>query len=164
MSSDQGLAALAGGENASGGFGSSTKTLMSQDMVAKLVGTLAQITSEEVKQETGKTKKGTVICTELVRQGLLNEDLYDAGIEHFLALPVNTIRGYQVWARKVVPLMAKHRWLAELLAPVARGRYQFTVNKKLTFWGLTTVYIGQPVCWCIGSIISPFSGFEYLPE
>jgi hypothetical protein len=164
LSSDQGLAALAGGENAAGGTKSSTKGLLAQDLIAKVVGELANVTATETKQETGTTKKGTVICTELVRQGLLSEELYVGGFAHFSSLHQQTVRGYQVWAKKVVPLMAKHRWLAELIAPIGVGRYEFIVNKKITFWGLATVYIGQPLCHIIGLFVSPFSAFEVLPE
>jgi hypothetical protein len=105
-----------------------------------------------------------VICTELVRQGLLSEELYVGGFDHFSSLPNQTVRGYQVWARRVVPLMRKHRWLALALTPIARGRYEFIVSKKLTFWGPITVYIGQPICHIIGLFVSPFSDFEVLPE
>jgi hypothetical protein len=164
LSSDQGLAALAGGENAAGGTKSTTKGLLAQDLIAKVVGELANVTAMETKTETGTGKKGTVICTELVRQGLLSEELYVAGFDHFSSLSNQTIRGYQIWARKVVPLMREHRWLAELLAPIGVGRYEFIVLHKLTFWGLTTVYIGQPICHIIGLFVSPFSAFEVLPE
>jgi hypothetical protein len=164
LSSDQGLAALAGGENAAGGTKSTTKGLLAQDLIAKVVGELANVTATETKIDTGTAKKGTVICTELARQGLLSEELYVAGFDHFSSLSQQTIRGYQVWARKVVPLMRTHRWLAELLAPIGVGRYEFIVSKKITFWGLVTVYIGQPVCWCVGLFVSPFSAFEVLPE
>ena len=72
LSSDRGLASLAQGENSSGGFGSSTKQMMSQDLVTKLVGELANVTAENVTTTTGtetqrnKKKSPTVICTELM--------------------------------------------------------------------------------------------------
>lgn len=164
LSSDQGLAALAGGENAAGGTKSSTKGLLAQDLIAKVVGELANVTATETKTDTSSTKKGTVICTELVRQGLLSEPLYVGGFDHFSSLSNQTIRGYQVWARKVVPLMVKYPLLAKILAPIGVGRYEFIVSKKLTFWGLVTVYLGQPICYLIGLFVSPFSAFEVLPE
>jgi hypothetical protein len=164
LSSDQGLAALAGGENAAGGTKSTTKGILAQDLIAKVVGELANVTATETKSDTSSVKKGTVICTELVRQGLLSEELYVGGFDHFSSLSNQTIRGYQVWAKKIVPLMREHRWLAELLAPIGVGRYEFIVNKKITFWGLITVYLGQPICHIIGLFVSPFSAFEVLPE
>lgn len=164
MSSDQGLAALAGGESGSGGTKSSTKGLLAKDLIAKVVGEIANVTATETQVSDQTTKKGTVICTELVRQGLLSEELYVGGFDHFSSLSAQTVRGYQVWARKVVPLMAKYRWLAELLAPIGVGRYEFIVSKKITFWGIVTVYLGQPLCYFIGLFVSPFSAFEILPE
>ena len=79
MSADQGLAALATAENASGGYGSSSKTLLAQDLIAKVAGTIAQITAPEVEttssknvkksfSQTAGAKMGTVICTHLAVQ------------------------------------------------------------------------------------------------
>jgi hypothetical protein len=48
LSSDSGLSALAQGENVSGGYGSSSKSLMTQDLVTKLVGELANVTAPTV--------------------------------------------------------------------------------------------------------------------
>lgn len=164
LSSDQGLAALAGGENAAGGTKSTTKGLLAQDLIAKVVGELANVTATETKVDTSTGKKGTVICTELVRQGLLSEDLYVGGFDHFSSLSNQTVRGYQIWARRVVPLMRSYPWLAKLIAPIGVGRYEYIVLHKLTFWGPITVFLGQPICYLIGFFVSPFSAFEVLPE
>ena len=174
LSSDQGLAALAGAENSSGGYKSSTKSLLSQDLIAKLVGEIANVTAPTVQEVSNSNVKrsaigegilpganrggaggGTVICTELLRQDLLDIDLYSAGFAHFNSLPLQTIRGYQLWAMKVVPLMRKYPRLARLLAPIARGRYEYIVHRKLTLSGLITVYIGQPICYLLGYFVRP---------
>jgi hypothetical protein len=162
LSGNEGLAALAQGENSSGGFGSSTKGLMAQDLTAKLAGTLAEITAPTITDTNSKEKtksfsssiqgaaKVTVICTELVRQGKLSEDLYLAGHEHFTKLSPVTVNGYHAWAMRLIPLMQKSEKLSNFFLPVAKARYEMIVNKKFSLLGAATIYIGQPLCYLIG--------------
>ena len=158
LSSDQGLAGLATGENMSGGYGSSVKAQLAQDLVIKMSGELAKLTATTVEKEKKVSKKSsggakTVICTELMKQGKLSEELYSAGHEHFLSLPPEVIIGYRVWADKVVPLMQKSERLSKILAPVAVARYEMIVNKKFSLLGAATIYIGQPICFMIGTFL-----------
>lgn len=186
LSSDQGLAALATGEGQSGGFGSTTKALLAQDLVVKIAGELGKLTAETVQtgDETKTTKEGralskigdfgdkynffndssggvdsatdnTVICTELMRQGLLDEDLYyhPAARIHFLELPEETVRGYHLWAKPCVQPLSRSRWLSNLILPIVRSRYQMITTGKFKFLGAVTIYIGQPICYAIGAIL-----------
>jgi len=159
LSSDAGLASLATGENLSGGYGSSVKAQLAQDLVLNIAGEMAKLTAptvsttEQKQTSKSKTKKGTVICTELERQGLLDTALYEAGIPHFLSLPEETVAGYRVWANHVVPLMQKYPALARALAPVAQSRYEMIVTGKFGIAGAITIYIGQPLCFLIGSFL-----------
>lgn len=158
MSSDQGLSALATGENASGGYNSTTKSLMAQDLITKLTGEIANITAPTIVTNNSKeSKKGlggkTVICTELMRQGLLDEHLYAQGKDHFLRLHPYTVRGYQCWAISCVPVLAKHPRLAKFIAPVAVKRYEYIVRKEYSIIGMSTVYIAQPICFLIGALL-----------
>ena len=63
LSSDQGLAALATGEGNSGGFGSTTRSLLAQDLVVKIAGELGKLTAEtvETRDETKTTKEGRAL-------------------------------------------------------------------------------------------------------
>jgi hypothetical protein len=166
MSSDQGLASLAYGENITGASNTSSKSLMAQDFATKLIGELANITAEQVQEQeqtsTQTTKnKRTVICTELNRQGFLSDELYEAGHPHFLTLSQDTIRGYHAWADHVVPVLRKSWFLSWLIAPIVQGRYLMTTGRrKFTFWGVATIYIGQPICWLIGKFIKSQSDSE----
>ena len=155
LSADDGLAGLVSGEGISGGYGSSTKTLMAQDFMSKVIGNLALATAEqETKTQTKSKKKVSVICTELNRQGLLPDELYHAGTDHFLALPEETFVGYHIWAQKCVPILSRSPNLARLIAPIAISRYEMiTGARRFTFWGAVTIYIAQPICFLIGSII-----------
>jgi hypothetical protein len=159
LSSDQGLAALGGVENASGGFKSSTKSLLSQDLIAKIVGNIANITAPEVttasSQENKSTdsaniKAGTVICTELVRQDKLDIDLYSAGHAHFLSLHPAIIRGYQLWAAPIAAKMTTSPRLTRFFQPLARKRYEYIVYGDFSIFGFLSVYLGQPLCFLIG--------------
>jgi len=156
LSSDQGLANLATGENMTGAAKTSSKSLMAQDFATKLIGELATVTAEQVTEQeqqstqTTKTKR-TVICTELNRQGFLSDELYEAGHAHFLTLAPETINGYHAWANHVVPILQRSWFLSWLLAPIVQGRYLMTTGrKKVTFWGVVTIYLGQPICNLIG--------------
>src|SRR6478736_3762933 len=113
LSSDQGLAALANGEGASGGFGSSTKKTLAQDLVVKLVGELANVTapttiteatSSASTQAQTKKKKVSVICTELTAQGKFSTLMYALGQEKFQDMDQDIVEGYHLWA---IPLVNK---------------------------------------------------------
>lgn len=162
MSSDQGLAALASGENASGGYNSTTKSLLANDLITKITGEIANITAPTVQTTTSsKSSKNsglkTVICTELLRQGLLDEELYEAGREHFNALSPYTVAGYRLWANRCVPILARNHSLAKRVAPIAVKRYEYIVHGKKTITGMATVYLCQPVCFVIGVVFAALS-------
>lgn len=161
LSSDNGIAQLAAGENLSGGSSSSTKTLQTQDFLTKVIGELANVTAETIKlsdSSTSENKKSggakTVICTELHRQGKLDTELYEAGTPHWNVLNHTVWRGYICWAEHVVPLMQKSELLSNLLAPIVRSRYQMIATGKFHFLGALTLYVGQPICYLIGLVMS----------
>jgi len=169
LSADAGIANILSGQNIVGASNSSSQQLMSQDFMAKALGELALVTAEEIgtsqEQKKAKEKKAglsgvlpTVICTELYHQGKLAPDLYTSGHAHFLSLHPNTVAGYQIWARKVVPIMRRSERLSNWLRPIVVSRYLMTTGRKpVTFWGLATIYIGQPICFVIGSCLRAMS-------
>jgi len=63
LSGDGGLAALGSGENLVGGSKSSSKTLLAQDMMAKIIGELAKVTAPETTtfDEVKTTKEGRLM-------------------------------------------------------------------------------------------------------
>ena len=63
LSSDQGLASLATGENLSGGFGSTAKSQLAQDFVVKTIGELANVMAETVTKQDGTLEKQTTANT-----------------------------------------------------------------------------------------------------
>ena len=169
LGSDQGLAALAQGENVSGASGSTVKTQLAQDLVTKLVGEIANITAETVTttdqaQETqtqtqqSAKKKATVICTELTEQGMFPRWMYEhsKALEHFESLPQETVSGYHFWAIPVVRLMRKSPKLCKFLLPTVFARYEYILYGRRTFIGAATVHVGQPICYAIGCALKLF--------
>jgi hypothetical protein len=160
LSSDQGLASLASGENLSGGFNSSSKSLMAQDFMTKLIGELAIGTAQTVEDTESRSvskKSGakTVICTELARQGLLDPDLYEAGGPPSKQVSFITWSGYICWAEKVVPLMQRSPILSRALLPIVQSRYLYLTGVPGTHTlGRLSVFIGHPICWIIGAILT----------
>ena len=161
LSSDAGLAALATGENLSGGYGSSVKAQLAQDLVLNIAGEMAKLTAPSIektktvgKKTSGKSGLTTVICTELARQGKLPPALYSLGHSHFLTLHPQTVAGYRVWADKVVPMMRRSKRLSNFLAPIAIARYRMVVLGEFSILGAATIYLGQPICFVIGGFLS----------
>lgn len=175
LSSDQGLAALASGENLAGGSKSSSKTLLAQDMMTKLIGELASVTAEteQTMKEEKTTKEGrflnkfaddtgTVICTELRRQGLLSSELYESVGAPWKQVPYYTWRGYHIWASRVVPLMQKSPLLCKVLLPIIRSRYELLAGSKdFCFWGRVTQIFEAP-CYFLGFIIAHVAHYKDL--
>lgn len=171
LSSDNGLASLSQGEDATGGYHSSTKALMSQDLMTKLAGEIANITAVNQSNTEGGTKSkdtksnvntnfgmsDTVICTELVRQRKLDKSLYEAGHEYFKSLDIRTVLGYQFWAIGIAKIMRKEGWvgktLSTLFLPVVRARYLQLVKKEKSILGSITIYVGEPFCFLLGQVI-----------
>jgi hypothetical protein len=165
LSSDQGLSALATSENASGGFGSSTKALMAQDLIAKITGEIGKITAEDVtnertdkasqKQEFSESGK-TVICTYLATQGYIPILDYTRAF-YYYDVKLNPIvyAGYCTWAVHVVKWMKKYPFICNILRPVIKSRYDMILSrKKFTLLGGASIYIGQPICYLIGLFIT----------
>jgi hypothetical protein len=163
LGGEQGLASLASGENVSGLSGTSVRTQLAQDLVTKLVGEIANVTAEtrtvfdQEQQNQQSTKKGsaglkTVICTELLEQGRLDEDLYWKAHLHSLAIDPVVHHGYMMWAPRVVQKMKQSSKLSAFLAPIVSARYEHVTGQRKNLLGGLTVWIGHPICWVIGKV------------
>lgn len=168
LSADQGLASLASGENLSGGFNSSAKTLQTQDFLTKLIGELAVANAPQVteSQETSKSsKKMTVICTELALQGYLDPELYEAGGPASRQVNQTTWIGYHSWATSVVEVMKRSPRLCRFLAPIVTSRYRYLTGAPgIHVLGRITVWAGHPICYLIGTAINWSGGYGRANE
>jgi len=61
---------------------------------------------------------GTVICTELLRQGLMSKELYQAAHE-YEPFSQTSYAGYHYWAKPVVKLMHKNKTVTNFFRPLA---------------------------------------------
>ena len=164
LGSEQGLASLATGESASGGFGSTGRTQLTQDFLVKVAGELASLTAATVTEQDTKQQqeakqssksKKTVICTELLEQGMFPAELYNhpVALAHFLSLEQETIEGYHAWAMKVVRWMKKSPLLCSIIRPIVLARYLQIIYGQRSILGSLTIYLGQPICYLIGSFL-----------
>ena len=93
---------------------------------------------------------GTVICTELHRQGLMPNNIYKADSEFGNSLDDDTIRGYHLWGKPVARAMKKSPLLTKLIKPlVLSWAYAMAGTGNSLFWRLA-LKIGVPVCRFIG--------------
>jgi hypothetical protein len=58
--------------------------------------------------------EGTVICTELHRQGFMTDELYATESRFGQSLPHEAMDGYRRWANSIVKAMRKHKWATVL--------------------------------------------------
>ncbi len=96
---------------------------------------------------------GTVICTELHRQGLMPTETYLKDSAYGKTLPQEVIAGYQFWAIPVVNLMRKSPIITAVIKPLALSWAKHIAGEKKSLFGYMCQIIGEPICGVIGSII-----------
>ena len=99
---------------------------------------------------------GTVICTELYRQGYYSEEIYAAdqnyGLKVILTRPEVYI-GYRAWADKLVPLMQKSKLFTKAVAFFAVPWAKNMAGERNLF-GATLSFIFEPICGMIGKLMN----------
>ncbi len=106
---------------------------------------------------------GKIICTELYRQGKMDQVTYMADQKFGLLQSADVMRGYHLWASPVVALMRKSSaitYLVSLLAlPWARHMsYQMGVSKEDSLLGKVLMTTGLPICKLLGKLITATTG------
>ena len=94
---------------------------------------------------------GTVLCTELYRQGIMPENIYRLDAEYGDSLPEDVMKGYQIWAAPLAKSMAKSKFLTNILSPLIMAWGRHMAGEKNVF-GYAVEKIGIPVCGFIGKI------------
>lgn len=118
----------------------------------KIVSAPADLVSRGI--ETGTSEMGTVICTEIVRQGSATQ--YDLEIEYRFAkhLPECVLRGYRLWAVPYVSLMRKSPLVSRITKPFAKAFMQESAAllglRKHSMLGGLILLVGLPVCAVLG--------------
>ncbi|QSH39327.1 type II secretion system protein [Candidatus Kaiserbacteria bacterium] len=101
----------------------------------------------------------TVICTELYRQGLLDDVIYEADAAFGATLSQTTLRGYHAWAVPVVTLMQKSEQVTRIVAVIAKPwtvemAHQMGVLDEGSIIGKAMMIVGVPVSWTIGAVVT----------
>lgn len=100
---------------------------------------------------------GTVICTELRRQGFLTNSLYLRESAYGDTLSYETMEGYRAWATPIVRLMRKSELLTKIIYFFARPVLQEMAHRTSTFYspsliGSVALFMALPVCNVIGHL------------
>lgn len=104
--------------------------------------------------------KGSVICTALIQKGLLDSVEYAKGDEYIKSLNSWTIKGYYLWGTHVADQIRNNNpWAIALTLPLAVSRMKLIAStskwKYLKYpLGSVTLFIGQPICWLLGGMVT----------
>jgi hypothetical protein len=98
---------------------------------------------------------GTVICTELHRQGFYSDKIYQADMTYGAFMKINhpeVYWGYRLWADPVVKLMKKSPLFTRMIALIAVPWAKNMAGED-NFLGALISAVGEPICYLIGKCI-----------
>lgn len=98
----------------------------------------------------------SVICTELYKQGYIDKDLYLTESTYGQLLPEEVLSGYHKWAKPVVKKMKESKRLTNFIYNISKPVLQEMAHRvdrkyKRSVIGCIILYIGEPICYFIGS-------------
>lgn len=97
----------------------------------------------------------TMLCTELHRQGLLPDHIYQADCEYAKTIPTNIVIGYRVWAKHLVPVMERSKLFTRLIGIFIRAwayhmAFKAGAVPESNRLGAFIERVGVPICEKIG--------------
>lgn len=109
---------------------------------------------------------GTVICTELLRQGYISPDFYKAEASYGNTLSIETMNGYRAWAMPIVRWMRKSPTVSGLVRIIASPVLHEMAHRadkayKTSFIGSVVLSMALPVCSFIGHLKNAVGGLKY---
>ena len=113
----------------------------------------------DIQEFNLELEEGTVICTELYRQGLLDDATYEADAAFGTTLSETTLRGYRIWANPVVALMKNSETATTIVSTIAKPwtkemAYQVGVAEEGSIIGKGMMIVGVPISWTIGVVVT----------
>ncbi|MBL4692251.1 MAG: hypothetical protein JKY92_02860 [Magnetovibrio sp.] len=132
------------------------------------IGAYGQFTRDVVGRGDGSAAAGNtrVICTELVRRGLMDAKLQRLDAVFTIArLSNTTVRGYHVLAVPYVRLMKRSNLATHMIEPIARWRaedvaYKMDARPRPNLKGRLVRIILEPICWLVGRVVEILPGDE----
>lgn len=100
--------------------------------------------------------KGTFLCTELYRQGLMPKEIYQADSKYGKLVNRHVYEGYAVWAQPLAEKMEKSKALTAIVKPFVLGwarnmARRMGVQAKFSMLGAVVELVGTPACYLIGA-------------
>ena len=120
----------------------------------------ANIQQPSMPQSSGMF--GTVICTELHRQGIMPSEIYLKDSEYGKTLPLEVIVGYHFWAIPLVTKMQKSPLLTSIVKVPAMSWAKHIAGVEKSIFGYFCQYVGESVCGVLGKIVLKSSGEKYV--
>ena len=108
---------------------------------------------------------GTVICTELYRQGFMGLDTYAKDSEYgrqLLKDSPEVVVGYQFLANPIVKLMQKSPLFTKIISYPALKWARHIAKEENSIFGSLAVNIGQPFCGFLGKLLINMFGVKYV--
>jgi hypothetical protein len=120
------------------------------------------IDKNQVPESQDDSSEGTIICTELYKQGLMDAWIYEADSQFGEYLKNNrpeVMAGYHYLARPIVSLMRKSRYFTYLVNFFAKPwsyemSYRVGAREKGDFTGSVVMFVGIPICSFTGKLIT----------
>lgn len=98
----------------------------------------------------------SVICTALLRKGLISKEAHKAGERYFANVPLVTKVGYWAWGEAVAKsINGGNRFWAWLVRPVVDDYLNYLRTRDCFYYpvGAVAHYLGEPVCHVIGRLV-----------
>jgi len=104
---------------------------------------------------------GTVICTELHRQGIMSDEMYAKEIEYGKNVDTLVMEGYVFLATPIVKIMQKSK-LCTLLCKYPAMAWARDMAGDENILGSLLFMFGVPLCYFVGRIKLSISGAKYV--
>jgi len=132
--------------------------------VAMSQGGKAEGTAQAMPKAPETGGMGTVICSELYRQGVMPKHIYALDVVYghslYVIYPEVTV-GYHLWAKPLVKVMKKSKLVTKLVSIPAMA-WARNMAGDYNFFGSVISMIGEPICNIVGKVKLSFSGAKYV--
>jgi hypothetical protein len=127
---------------------------------SKSDGSYGSLTPGEAEAAAGEGGGGggsSVVCTELYRQHMISDVMYDADLAYGKTLDPDILHGYHFWAKPLVRLMRRHYAVTIIIKVLALPwikeiAYRQAGLEPGSVLGMFMLFCGLPLCKGIGVV------------